>query len=137
MTTSHQPGDSAASLDYTRPPAPPGSQLNWESTVTAPTEFVPYTYTEVELARITGRRRLSLASVICGLASLVLGVIGVFGLPLALVAITLALIARTSENRARTLWLSGLVSGLVGVLLAVGWFVYISQTVLPLLELLG
>lgn len=133
MTTPHQHEDASAQLDYTRAPAPPGSQLDWASTVTAPTEFVPYTYTEAEVARVTGRRRLSLASVVCGLVGLALGVIGVFGLPIALGAITLALIARSTENRARTLWLSGLLSGLVGVLLAAGWIVYISQIVLPLL----
>jgi len=133
MTTSHQPGDTPAHVDYTRPPAPPGSQLSWESTVTAPTEFVPYTYTEAELEYITGRRRLSIASVIFGLVALALGVIGVFGLPFALIALTLALIARTTENRARTLWLCGLVSALVAVLLAVGWIVYIWNAVLPLL----
>ncbi|MBG6213094.1 MAG: hypothetical protein LH475_13615 [Cryobacterium sp.] len=134
MTPPHRDSDTSAHLDHTRAPAPPGSQLDWESTVTAPTEFVPYTYTEAEVARITSRRRLSVASVICGLFGLALGVIGVFGLPIALIAITLALIARTTENRARTLWRSGLVSGLVGVLLAAGWVVYISQTLLPLLS---
>ncbi|SEM90730.1 hypothetical protein E3O25_09975 [Cryobacterium sp. TMT1-3] len=133
MTTPHQPDGASAQLGYTRAPAPPGSQLDWASTVTAPTEFVPYTYNEAEVARITGRRRLSLASVVCGLGGVVLGVIGVFGLPIALSAITLALIARSTEHRARTLWLSGLVSGLVGVLLAAGWVVYISQIMLPLL----
>jgi hypothetical protein len=133
LTTPHQHDNAPSHLDYTRPPAPPGGQLDWESTVTAPTEFVPYTYTEAEVQRVTGRRRLSVGSVICGLAGLLLGVIGVFGLPLALIAITLALIARTTENRARTLWLSGLASGLVGIGLAAGWIVYISQTVLPLL----
>ena len=133
MTTPHQDADTSAHLDYTRAPAPPGSQLDWASTITAPTEFVPYAYTEAEVQRITGRRHLAVASVICGLIGLILGVIGVFGLPLALIAITLALIARTTENRARTLWRSGLVSGIAGVLLAAGWVVYISQTVLPLL----
>ena len=131
MSTPHQ--DSDAHREHTRAPAPPGSQLSWESTVTAPTEFVPYTYTEAEVARITGRRRLSVASVVCGLAGLVLGVLGVFGLPLALVATVLALIARITEHRARAFWGSGLASGIVGILLAVGWFVYISQTVIPLL----
>ena len=131
MSTPHQ--DSDTHRDYTRAPAPPGSQLDWESTVTAPTEFVPYTYTEAEVRRITGRHRLSLASVVCGLVGLALGVIGVFGLPIALIAIVLALIARTTEHRARALWGSGLASGIVGSVLAVGWIVYISQTVLPLL----
>ena len=131
MSTPHQ--DSDTHRDYTRDPAPPGSQLSWESTVTAPTEFVPYSYTEAEVRRITGRRRLSVASVVCGFVGLGLGVLGVFGLPVALVAIVLALIARTTEHRARALWSSGLASGLVGILLAAGWFVYISQTVLPLL----
>ena len=133
MSTPHQHDDAPAQLGYTRAAAPPGSQLDWASTVTAPTEFVPYTYTEAEVARITGRRRLAVASLICGLAGLALGVIGVFGLPIALTAITLALIARSTENRARTLWVSGLVSGVVGVLLAAGWIVYISQIVVPLL----
>ncbi|WP_129590324.1 hypothetical protein [Cryobacterium aureum] len=133
MTIPHQHDEAPAQLQYTRPPAPPGSQLDWASTVTAPTEFVPYSYTEAEVQRITGRRRLAVSSVICGLVGLALGVIGVFGLPIALIAVTLALIARTAENRARTLWLSGLVSGVVGVLLAVGWVIYISQIVLPLL----
>ncbi|MDJ0347824.1 hypothetical protein [Cryobacterium sp. PH29-G1] len=133
MTTPHQHDDAPARLDYTRPAAPPGSQLDWSSTVTAPTEFVPYTYTEAEVARAISRRGLSVASVICGLVGLALGVIGVFGFPIALIAIALALIARTTENWARTLWLSGLVSGLIGVLLATGWVVYITQRVLPLL----
>jgi hypothetical protein len=133
MTTPHQHDDTSARLGYTRAPAPPGSQLDWDSTVTAPTEFVPYTYTEAELQRVLSRRRLSGASVVCGLVGLALGVIGVFGLPIALIAITLALIARTTENQARNLWMSGLVSGLVGVLLAIGWVVYISRAVLPLL----
>ncbi|MDJ0376099.1 hypothetical protein [Cryobacterium sp. PH31-L1] len=133
MTTPHQHDEASAQLHYTRAPAPPGSQLDWASTVTAPTEFVPYSYTEDEVQRITSRRRLAVYSVICGLLGLGLGVFGVFGLPIALIAITLALIARTTENRARVLWRSGLVSGLVGVLLAAGWIVYISQIVLPLL----
>ncbi|TFD87694.1 hypothetical protein [Cryobacterium serini] len=133
MTTPHQHDDTSAQVGYTRAPAPPGSQLDWSSTVTAPTEFVPYIYTAAEVERITGRRRLSIAAVSCGLAGLGLGVFGVFGLPLALIAIPLALIARTTENRARTLWLSGLLSGLFGVLIAAGWIVYICQTVLPLL----
>ena len=133
MTTPHQHDDTSAQLGYTRAPAPPGSQLDWSSTVTAPTEFVPYIYTAAEVERMTGRRRLSIAAMSCGVAGLGLGVIGVFGLPLALIAITLALIARTTENRARTLWLSGLLSGLFGVLFTAGWIVYISQTVLPLL----
>ena len=133
MTTPHQQDDAAPHLEYTRAPAPPGSQLNWESTVTAPTEFVPYTYTEAEVQRITGRRRFSRASVVCGLVGLALGVLGVLGLPIALTAIALALIAQRTEHRARALWGSGLASGIVGVLLAVGWIVYISQTVLPLL----
>ncbi|TFD66858.1 DUF4190 domain-containing protein [Cryobacterium ruanii] len=133
MSTPHQQDDASAQLGYTRAPAPPGSQLDWSSTVTAPTEFVPYAYTEAEVERITGRRRLAVASVVCGLVGLALGVIGVFGLPLAFIAITLALIARTTENRARTLWMNGLVSGIIGVLLAAGWIVYISQIVLPLL----
>ncbi|SDM82966.1 hypothetical protein SAMN05216368_102339 [Cryobacterium flavum] len=133
MTTPHPHDEASAQLQYTRPPEPPGSQLDWASTVTAPTEFVPYSYTEAEVQRITGRRRLAVSSVVCGLLGLALGVVGVFGLPIALIAITLALIARTTENRARTLWRSGLVSGLVGVLLAAGWIVYISQIVLPLL----
>lgn len=118
-------------------PAPPGSQLDWDSTVTAPTEFVPYSYTAAQMHRITSRRRLSVASVICALVGLALGVIGVFGLPFALIAITLALIARSTENWARALWLSGLMGGIVGVLLGTGWIVYISQTLLPLLQLVG
>ncbi len=133
MTTPHLPDNSSGPVDYRRDPAPPGNYLNWESTQTAPTEFVPYAYTEDEMARITGRRKLSIASVVCGLAGLALGVIGVFGLPLAVGAIALALIARTTENRARALWRSGLVSGIVGVVLVVGWAVYIVQYVLPLL----
>ncbi|WP_104083739.1 hypothetical protein [Cryobacterium sp. Y11] len=133
MSTPHPDSAAQPNLDYTRTPAPPGSQLDWASTVTAPTEFVPYAYTEAEVERITGRRRLSIASVVCGLLGLALGVLGVFGLPVALIAIVLALIARITENRARTLWASGLASGLIGVLLAAGWFVYISQVLLPLL----
>jgi len=123
------PGDGARG-DFTRPPAPPGSQLTWESTVTAPTEFVPYVYTDAEVNSIQARRRTSMASVVCGGLGLLLGIVGVWGILLSIAAVVLALMARSSEHRARNLWMTGLVTGIMGCALALGWFLYVTQVVL-------
>ncbi|TDW29648.1 hypothetical protein [Cryobacterium psychrophilum] len=133
MSGAHRDADTAADaygLDHTRPPAPPGSELAWESTITAPTEWVPYVYTDAEVHTHTTRRRLSIAALVCGLLGLLLGIIGVWGVFISVTAVILALIARTVEYRARVFWLSGLVAGLGGILLAVFWFLYITQVVL-------
>ncbi|MDH6237974.1 hypothetical protein [Cryobacterium sp. CG_9.6] len=117
-------------VDHTRRPAPSGGELAWESTMTAPTEWVPYVFTDAEVHTHTTRRRLSLTSLVCGLVGLLLGIIGVWGIFVSVAAIILALIARTLEYRAKVLWMSGLVAGVVGTVLAVGWFLYVTQVVL-------
>lgn len=117
-------------VDPARPPAPPEGQLSWESTVTAPTEWVPYVYTDAEVQRRAARRGLSTVSLVCGLLGLLLALVGVWGVFLSLAAVVLALVARAEELRARMLWLTGLVSGVAGLLLVAGWVVYITQVLL-------
>ncbi|MBB5639590.1 hypothetical protein [Cryobacterium roopkundense] len=117
-------------IDHTRPPSPPGSELAWESTITAPTEWVPYVYTDAEVHTLTTRRRISVASLTCGGLGLLIGIFGVWGVFLSLAGVILALIARNTEHRARLFWASGLVTGLAGVALGVGWFVIVTQTFL-------
>jgi len=117
--------------DHVRPPAPAGSQLTWESTMTVPTEFVPYVYTDDEVRRVQSRRRSSVASVACGSLGLLLGLVGVWGVLLALAAVVLAAVARNTEPNARTLWMTGLVTGLGGCALAFGWFVFVTVSILP------
>ncbi len=114
-------------VDLTRPPAPIEGELPYESTVTAPTEWVPYVYTDTETLRIVSRRKLSVASLACGTLGLLLAIFGVWGVALSLGAVVLALIARTTERAARTLSTYGLISGLAGFIIALGWFIYITQ----------
>lgn len=120
-------------LDLTRPSPPPEGQLSWESTMTAPTDWVPYVYSDAEIKTVTRRRGFSIASLGCGLLGLLLAVFGVWGVTFSLAAIILALVARTAEPRAKALWGYGLASGLIGLVIVIGWFVYITQVLLPAL----
>ena len=130
----------AAADDYnlTRPPAvAPEGQLAWEATETAPTEWVPYVYTEAEVRTVGIRRRLSIGSILFGILGVTGGVLGVFGLPFAIVAVVLALTARLTERRAGGLWRAGLFSGVAGLLLGAGWLYYITQVLIPAATVTG
>lgn len=120
-------------LDLTRPPAPPEGQLSWESTMTAPTDWVPYVYTDAQINTVTSRRGFSIASLGCGLLGLLLAIFGVWGVTFSLAAVILALVARTAEPGAKVLWGYGLATGLIGLVIVIGWFVYITQVLLPAL----
>jgi hypothetical protein len=109
----------------TRPPA--AGELAYESTITAPTEWVPYKYTTAEIQTHPIRRGLSIAAVVCGVLGMVSGVFVIWGAPLSLAAVVLALVGRFVERRAGALWIFGLVSGIVGLLMAALWFIVITQ----------
>jgi hypothetical protein len=109
----------------TRPPA--AGELAYESTVTAPTEWVPYVYTTAEIKTHPVRRGLSIASVVCGVLGMLAGIVVIWGAPLSVAAVVLALVARFLETRAGSLWIVGLVSGMVGIAMAVLWFVVITH----------
>ena len=109
----------------TRPPA--AGELAYESTVTAPTEWVPYVYTTAEIQTHPARRGLSIAAVVCGVLGMLAGIFVIWGAPLSVAAVVLALVARFVETRAGSLWIFGLVSGIVGILMAALWFVVITQ----------
>lgn len=102
--------------------------------MTAPTEWVPYVYTAAEMRTLVTRRRLSVASLVCGSLGLLLAIFGVWGATLSLAAVVLALVARTAERLAGTLWVYGLVTGLAGLVIVAGWFLYITQVLLPSLN---
>jgi len=114
------------------PPAPPAAngELPYESTVTAPTRWVPYVYSERELQAVTSRRGLATASVVFGLLGLIGGVFGIWGAPLSAIATVLALIASVRQRWAWLRWALGLATGLVGLLLTAGW-VYYTTAVIP------
>lgn len=114
-------------FDLTRPPAaaPQDGQLAWESTVTAPTEWVPHVPTEAELQRLASRRALSVASFVTGAISMLAALVTIWASPLSLAAVVLALRARQIEPRARVFWLSGLALGIAGLAMAGIWLVYI------------
>jgi len=109
----------------TRPPA--AGELAYESTITAPTEWVPYVYTTAEIQTHPARRGLSIAAVVCGVLGVISGIFVIWGAPLSLAAVVLALVARFVETRAGALWIIGLVSGVVGILMAALWFIVITQ----------
>jgi hypothetical protein len=114
-------------LDLTRAPASVEGELDYESTVTAPTEWVPYVYTDGELRTHAGRRGQPVASVVFGLLGLLVAIFGVWGAALSLAAVVLALMARTTERLAGTLWVYGLATGLAGLAIVVGWVVVITR----------
>ncbi|MGO4783376.1 hypothetical protein [Cryobacterium sp. W22_MBD10_FK3] len=111
----------------TRPPV--AGELAYESTITAPTEWVPYVYTTAEIQTHAARRGLSVAAAVCGMLGVLAGIFVIWGVPLSVAAVVLALVARFVEHRTGGLWIVGLVSGLVGILMGVLWFVVITQMV--------
>ncbi|HSP51252.1 MAG TPA: DUF4190 domain-containing protein [Cryobacterium sp.] len=120
-------------VDLTRRPAPASGELDYASTVTAPTEWVPYVYTDSELNAQASRSGLSIASLVFGLLGLLIAIFGVWGAALSLAAVVLSVMARLTERRAGTVWIYGLVTGLAGVVLAVGWVLIVTQilTIVP------
>lgn len=119
-------GDEFA-LDLTRPPvsAPADGQLAWESTITAPTEWVPYAYTTGELRVVAARRTLSTTALVTGALGLLVSLFTIWGAPLSLVAVVLALVATRRERMARARWLPALLVGLASLVIAIVWLVYI------------
>ncbi|TFC87310.1 hypothetical protein E3T24_05315 [Cryobacterium sp. TmT2-59] len=113
-------------LDLTRPPASVEGELDYASTVTAPTEWVPYVYTDTELRAHAERHGLSVAALVFGLLGLLVAIFGVWGAALSLAAIVLAIMARATEHRSGALWVYGLVTGLAGLLIAAGWVLVIT-----------
>ena len=114
-------------LDLTRPRAPVEGELDYDSTITAPTEWVPYVYTDTELESREGRRGLSVAALVLGMTGLLFALFGVWGAPLSLAAVAVAIMARRSERLGGGLWVWGLVSGLGGLAIVIAWCVIISQ----------
>ena len=119
--------ESAVAAGLTRPPV--AGELAYESTITAPTEWVPYVYTTAEIQTHAARRGLSVAAAVCGMLGVLAGIFVIWGVPLSVAAVVLALVARFVEHRTGGLWIVGLVSGLVGILMGVLWFVVITQMV--------
>lgn len=120
-------GGFARDLPGPRIPASAGGELTWESTVTAPTEWVPYAYTTGELRAVSARRASSVASLVFGAIGLVLALFGVWGAPLSLVAVVLALVGWRREPMARALWGSGLATGIVALVITAGWLIAIAN----------
>jgi hypothetical protein len=102
-------------------------QLPYEATVTAPTEWAPYVYTNTEILRVVGRRRLSAASLVFGVLGLLFSLFSWWGGPLSLIAVMLVFCAAKTEPLAKTLWACALASGLVGLIVSAGWLVLILQ----------
>jgi hypothetical protein len=116
----------AAAAPAATPPLPAGLTRP-PAAVTAPTEWVPYVYTTAEIKTHPVRRGLSIASVVCGVLGMLAGIVVIWGAPLSVAAVVLALVARFLETRAGSLWIVGLVSGMVGIAMAVLWFVVITH----------
>lgn len=113
-------------VELTARSAPPDGQLAYESTVTAPTEWVPYVYTDAELKSLAARRGLSTVSLVVGLLGLVVSIVWVWGGALSLGALALGLIARTVERTARARWGWGIATGLFGLVISAGWLYFIA-----------
>lgn len=127
----HSGEQSVPPAGFTRPPARPpvAGELAYESTVTAPTEWVPYVYTTAEIQTHAVRRGLSVAAVVCGVVGVLTGIFMIWGVPVSVAAVVLAVVARTVERRAGALWLLGLGLGVTGILMGVLWFVVLTEMV--------
>ena len=112
--------------DLTREPAPITGQLEYESTFTAPTEWVPYVYTDAEIETIAARRGISVTALVCASAGLVLSVFGVWGAPLSFAALVFALMARSMERLATPRWGYSLALALTGLVFVGIWIAIIS-----------
>jgi hypothetical protein len=122
-----RPADAGGYLgDFTREPAAVTGQLDYESTFTAPTEWVPYVYTDAELQTIESRRGVSVAALVTGALGLVVSLFGVWGAPFSFVAIILALWARSTERLATPRWGYGLGLGLTGLVFVGIWIAIIT-----------
>ena len=132
MTDARRPaaGDDLR-FELTRPPEVTG-ELDYASTVTAPTEWVPYVYTESELRALARRRAISVASLWFGAVGLAGAVFVVWTAPLSLAAVVLAIWASRTERPAVSIWAWGLGTGLAGLVIAAGWIVLISQGISPI-----
>ena len=102
--------------------------------MTAPTEWVPYAYTDAEIRTVGTRRGLARASLASGLIGLLIAIFGVWGVTLSLVAVILAIMARATHRRDGPLWIYGLVSGIAGLAIALGWVLFITQALIPALS---
>jgi hypothetical protein len=116
-------------VDPTRRPQPPAAdgQLPYDSTITAPTEWVPYVYTESEIRALAARRAVSITALVFALVGLAAAVFGVWGAPLSLMAVMLAFVGRNKEPLAPVVWGWALVAGVVGLLITAGWMIYSIQ----------
>lgn len=123
----HAAPAAATPAGLTRPPV--AGELAYESTVTAPTEWVPYVYTTAEIQTHAARRGVSVAAVVCGALGVLAGIFVIWGVPLSVAAIVLAIVARVLESRAGGLWLVGLGLGVAGILMGVLWFVVLTEMV--------
>ncbi len=112
--------------DLTREPAPITGQLEYESTFTAPTEWVPYVYTDAEIETIAARRGISVTALVCASVGLVLSVFGVWGAPLSFAALVFALMARSMERLATPRWGYSLALALTGLVFVGIWIAIIS-----------
>lgn len=124
--------DQSASLgqfdfDLTREPAAVTGQLEYESTFTAPTEWVPYVYSADDLRQTATPRGFSIAAIVFGIVGLLLSLVSVWGGPFAFVAVVLGLFARSREQLVRGLWGYGLALGLVGLALTGIWISVVSD----------
>jgi hypothetical protein len=122
-----QPAGSGEYLsELTREPAPITGQLDYESTFTAPTEWVPYVYTDAELQTIESRRGMSVTALVCGSLGLTLSLFGVWGAPFSFIAIVFGLMARSMERLATPRWGYGVALGLAGLVIVGIWIAIIS-----------
>jgi hypothetical protein len=95
---------------------------------------VPYAYTDAEIRTAGTRRGLARSSLACGILGLLLAIFGVWGATLSLVAVILASMARATHHKDGPLWIYGLVSGIAGLAIAIGWVVFITQALIPALS---
>jgi len=133
VTDARRPTSAGDDLGFelTRPPEEVTGELDYASTVTAPTEWVPYVYTDSELSALSRRRAIAVASLCFGAVGLAGAVLVVWAAPLSLMAVILAVWASRTERAAVAIWAWGLGTGLAGLVIAAGWIVLISQAITP------
>lgn len=109
-------------------------QLSWESAAAAPGVWVPdVNSVDGPPPRASRSPRsmfaLAMTSLACGALGLVVGIFGVWGAPLSLAAVGMALGARPRRRRAPMVWVFGLVTGMAGIGMSLLWLLIAAGVV--------
>lgn len=67
---------------------------------------------------------LSIISLITGILGILISIFGGFGFLLSIAAIVLGFVGRKKEVAAKGLWMTGIITGFVGIAMSIAWLIF-------------